>query len=579
MNLHSTKFKIISATLLCVVLVGITSNALLYNYLNEIIMEKAERIENWNLETTQRQIEQRLNDVVNLGLLCANDGKVARAMEFTSLNTLLAKRACQSAQETMNTYLRASAQVGYINKLVVFNGSGLFVQGQGNISGSMHDYETIAAGDMYKSFVETATQPYALAAAPALNKNTQAIALLGYVGGVGAKGKGAYVYIEMDMAIVMDILRPFSSDLNTIFMAPVQGDSLVLAGAAPGSLIVDLSSAQDGDVLYQNGQNYQLRKVPLAGGAFMLLSYTNLTALSRAEVKISYTAVVLGITCILISIGLAIILSNYITRPMNRLINRIKRISANDFSYDPAIEQSKDEMGEIGRVVNEMTLSIEHLLKNNEAMYTQRQNIEISLLQSQVNPHFLYNTLDSIHWMAVIQKNQGVANMTRSLVNLLKNIAKGTQSKISLREEVELLKDYVAIQAIRYLETFEFVVDIPEELYQYRIIKLTLQPLVENAIFHGIEPTGMCGTITLSAKEEGADILLQVQDNGAGIPEDILQSLMSRQGGKGKESLNGIGVSNVHTRLQLTYGKEYGLSVESRLGEFTRVVVRIPKEE
>lgn len=133
----------------------------------------------------------------------------------------------------------------------------------------------------------------------------------------------------------------------------------------------------------------------------------------------------------------------------DRLNARLRRIAANDFSFDPEIEKPQDELGQIGRTVNEMSMSIQHLLRETEEMYTQRRNIEIALLQSQVNPHFLYNTLDSIRWMAVIQKNPGIASITHSLSNLLKNIAKGTQDKITLAEELGLLQDYIAIQAVR----------------------------------------------------------------------------------------------------------------------------------
>ncbi len=226
-----------------------------------------------------------------------------------------------------------------------------------------------------------------------------------------------------------------------------------------------------------------------------------------------------------------------------------------------------------------MTMSIKHLLRETEEMYIRRKNIEIELLQSQVNPHFLYNTLDTIRWMAVIQQCPGIASTVNSLVNLLKNLAKGTQDKIPLGEELDLLNDYIAIQNVRYVETFTFVNQIPAELLGLRIIKLTLQPLVENAIFHGIEPTGECGTITLSGRLEGEDLVLTVEDDGAGIPPDKLAALLTTPRRKNRSSLNGMGVANVHKRLQLTYGKSYGLTVESELGKYTRVHIRLPKEE
>ena len=262
----------------------------------------------------------------------------------------------------------------------------------------------------------------------------------------------------------------------------------------------------------------------------------------------------------------------------DRLNARLRRIAANDFSFDPEIEKPQDELGQIGRTVNEMSMSIQHLLQETEEMYTQRRNIEIALLQSQVNPHFLYNTLDSIRWMAVIQKNPGIASITHSLSNLLKNIAKGTQDKITLAEELGLLQDYIAIQAVRYVEMFTFVDEVPQELYACRIVKLTLQPLVENAIFHGIEPTGECGTITLTGRAEGDGLYLCVEDDGAGIEPERLATILTAESKRSGSSMNGIGIANVHKRLQLIYGRQYGLTVESEPGRYTRVTVHIPRE-
>lgn len=292
-----------------------------------------------------------------------------------------------------------------------------------------------------------------------------------------------------------------------------------------------------------------------------------------------FTITVTLCSVILVGFCSLTILSRFLTRPIDKLIRRIRRISENDFSFDPEIERSRDEVGEIGRVVNEMSLSLKLLLEETQERAEQQKNIEIALLQSQVNPHFLYNTLDSIHWMAVIQKSAGISQMTKSLSNLLKNLAKGTQDHITLREELALLGDYVAIQMIRYTEAFEVVNRIPEALLDCRVLKFTLQPLVENAIFHGIEPTGRFGTITLDGRTDGRFLYLSIRDNGVGIPPEALKALLAASAGhKSKGALNGIGVGNVDQRLKLVYGPECGLTYESAVGEYTKVTVKILRE-
>ena len=227
-----------------------------------------------------------------------------------------------------------------------------------------------------------------------------------------------------------------------------------------------------------------------------------------------------------------------------------------------------------------MALHIQELLTQMEQMYEQRKNIEISLLQSRINPHFLYNTLDSIRWMAVIQKSRNIEQITRALENLLRNVAKGTDDKISLRQELALVEDYVHIQKVRYVEVFDYLCQVPEELLSCSIVKFTLQPIVENAIFHGVEPKGEFGEIRISARSgSDGDLFLTVEDNGVGMTPEELQKLKDNLQNHNKNSLNGMGVANVDARLKLIYGPSYGLLYESAPGEYTRVTIHIPREE
>ncbi|MBL4937161.1 sensor histidine kinase [Clostridium sp. YIM B02515] len=579
MNLHSTKFKIIANTILCVLLVGVISNWLLYNYFNNIIIEKAKKMDQLNLDTVNNQIRQHISDVFNLGMLCANDDSISYASKYTSIETIPSKEAALRAQEKLTLYLRSSAAERYAAKIAVFNNSGLLLQSSTHYSGTLSDFNLITTSSAFISFTNASNnQPFIICLSQSIvHPNQQALVFISNVSGPGAKKNNAYIYAEFDIEILKDVLEPFS-DLQNIFISSASGKNILTFGNHPIPFDADLSKVKNGDHILYNGQNYLINLVPFEDADLVLCTYSNITALSRTDGNMLYTVIVVVITCILISIAIAIILSNYITRPINRLIFRIRRISNNDFSYDPSIEQSQDEIGQIGRVVNKMAMNIDQLISETKSMYEKQKNIEISLLQSQVNPHFLYNTLDSLYWMAIIQKNTGVANMTRSLVNLLRNIAKGTQDKITLGEEIQLLEDYIAIQSVRYVEVFEFLNEVPEALLENKIIKLTLQPLVENAIFHGIEPTGKYGIIKLKAREEDGDVLITVEDNGSGMTQEQCDSLLTDTSSKNNSSLNGIGVSNVHTRLQLTYGNGYGLSVVSEKDKYTCVTVRIPKE-
>lgn len=168
--------------------------------------------------------------------------------------------------------------------------------------------------------------------------------------------------------------------------------------------------------------------------------------------------------------------------------------------------------------------------------------------------------------------------MVKSLVNLLRNISKGVSDKISLAEELALLDDYVSIQSIRYMGSFEYVCRVPQELRQYKVLKFTLQPVLENAIFHGVMPKGSLGTITVDAYEEGNLLVITVTDDGVGMTAEQAAAALRTGDRADQSSMTGIGLGNVNRRLKMTYGKGAGLTIDSAVGEYTRVFVRVGRE-
>lgn len=205
-----------------------------------------------------------------------------------------------------------------------------------------------------------------------------------------------------------------------------------------------------------------------------------------------------------------------------------------------------------------------------------RQDLEYQMLQSQINPHFLYNSLNSIKWMATIQNAHGIAEMTTSLSHLLKSIAKGQQLLVPLNEELSLVRDYFVIQKYRYGGAVTLEEDLEPGLDEIPIPRFTLQPLLENAIFHGIEPKGGAGTVVLCARHTGGTLTLTVTDNGVGMEPEQASALLAGQRDGSGGLFQQIGLYNVHRRIQYEFGPDYGLSVESEPGVYTRVTVRLP---
>lgn len=578
-NLKSVRFKIVVYTTLCLAAVGLASNLYLYTYMNGIIEYKAESIDNLYFDTIQMQLDTRFSQMRDLAALCKSNTEVTRLLNNASMASLSVKKTAMQAQNVLNEYLHSFNLDGYVNKLIAFNESGVMVQAVAQVDGALGDYHNLMTGGNFATLAQSDAPAFSLMLPSITPYRGESLAGLFPLNTPPGRGGACYIYIELKPQIVLDTLAPYAK-LNPIF-AGTANNKLLLEKLWAGAQFAaaDLTGVEDGAVLHSDSASYKVHVRSLSSTALKLYNCTDLSAISVDDQKMGYTIAVVILSVLVVSVCLVLIISSSITSPIKRLIARIRRIAANDFSYDPEIERSGDEIAEIGKVINEMMMSITALLRENDEQNELRRNIEISLLQSQVNPHFLYNTLDSIHWMAVIQKSPGISQMTQSLSHLLKNLAKGTQDRIPLSEELSLLKDYVSIQAIRYLEAFDVIIEVPEDLLSCRIIKFTLQPLVENAIFHGIEPTGMCGIITVRAWEEADCILITVHDTGKGMSEEAMARLLSSAPHeKNTASLNGIGVYNVDQRLKLVYGKAYGLSFASELGKYTCVTVKIPKE-
>lgn len=579
------KWKLILASVLCTAAVSLFGNLFLYYRMNTMLLQKADSINAIHLATLSSQLNGYLEDLSYLGNLSANDLQVVSALEWRGNSTAAMRQAIQ-AQNRLNAY-RASSPIGdAVYQITALNTDGRIISGVGTTMGTPQDYQLIVEQPAFQQMSQQAPQKGAMVyITPSIHisggQHPYVVALLCPVRGLGSTAGHGYLYIELGLELFSSVLTPYESwsslyiaDSDTLLFAPPQGEGDTLP--APAALI---DAAAGSSALKLSGREYHVTAVPLNNAGLSLYSCEEMDVLDDDGAQTRMAVLTVLLSSLVLTVVLAFLLATYLSEPIRLLNARLHRIAENDFSYDPVIEQANGELGQIGRTVNEMTMSIENLLRTQQQGYEHRRRIEIQLLQSQVNPHFLYNTLDSIRWMAVIQKSPGIEKMTRCLSNLLKNIAKGTQDKITVQEELALLHDYVEIQSVRYMEAFSFADQVPESLYGCHIIKLTLQPLVENAIFHGIEPTGEAGTITVSGREDGKDLLLYVTDDGAGIPADTLAELLTTERPRSHASLNGIGVYNVHRRLQMLYGSDYGLTIESEPGCGTCVTVRIPKEE
>ena len=305
---------------------------------------------------------------------------------------------------------------------------------------------------------------------------------------------------------------------------------------------------------------------------------------SERQVRL-FILILVAVLIGLIAIGLVMVkmMNDLIHRPLSRIRTKIGRISEGDFSRDDSIE-ADHEIGEIGKGINDLSESVSKLLDSRVESEKQKRDLEYKMLQSQINPHFLYNTLNSIKMMSQAQGATGITEMTTSLASLLRSISKGTSLLVPISEELSLVKHYFTIQNLRYGGMIRLNVRVDDEsISDALILKFTLQPLVENAIFHGLEPKGGIGSIDLHVRlltdDDGKNnICIDVRDDGVGIPKEQCQTLLNDRGSENRsEFFREIGISNVHKRLQYEFGEQYGLFIESEEGKYTNIRVLIPE--
>ncbi len=298
-----------------------------------------------------------------------------------------------------------------------------------------------------------------------------------------------------------------------------------------------------------------------------------------ASRKPLYLIIIIAVTLLIMLIGilLSVILYKIINVPVGKIQKKLERVSAGDFSRDESIEW-KHELGDIGRGINALSQNIERLMEERIQDEKDKKDLEYKMLQSQINPHFLYNTLNSIKWMAVTQGADGIAEMTTALSRLMRSIAKGTKILIPLRHELELVSDYFTIQQYRYGGSLKMNITVDDEdLYECLIIKFTMQPIVENAIFHGIEPKQTPGVIDIHVyKNNDCCICIDIRDNGVGISSDKIKEIFSKHPSGKTQLFREIGIANIQKRIQYEFGSRYGIIIESELGEYTKMTICIP---
>lgn len=399
-------------------------------------------------------------------------------------------------------------------------------------------------------------------------------------------------YSEKGMIILKvnrDKLASVYSDLSTEFMESISilsQDNRWIIGTEKESL----TSQEDKWVMAQDEEwSYQIDKknqtliayMNLQGTPWKIITKTSLEQLFSEEMDhFRFIFVLIMASTVLILSIFSILMAMDILEPIHRLVHSIKKVEEENIHEEVFVDR-EDELGYLSKCFNKMSLEIDNLLNRVYKEQLTRKESELKALQAQINPHFLFNTLESINWMAQLNNVPEIRDMVTSLGALMEaSIGKGSPM-VPLSKELKYIDSYLLIMKNRYGERLSYESSIDKTLLHYEVPKLILQPLVENAIYHGIDKSRKKGLIKLTIQREESGIYIEIMDNGKGMLAEEVEEMNKMFEEDNHDYLLGtnrrsIGLVNVNGRIKLFFGQAYGLQLESVYESYTKMKLHIP---
>lgn len=305
-----------------------------------------------------------------------------------------------------------------------------------------------------------------------------------------------------------------------------------------------------------------------------IVTVNNVNEIALARQQIFVILLFIFIISFIVTIIVSLVISRRISRPLNELKKTMFKVENGDF-YTKVEVSGQKEVVRLSKSFNSMLDEIRKLMKEVVNEQKEKRKTELKALQNQINPHFLYNTLDSIVWLAENHRSEDVITTVVALARFFRiSISRG-ETFIPVKDEISHIQNYLTIQKIRYVDKFEYTFEVDQEIYDYKVMKLILQPIVENAIYHGVGDD--TEHISIRAVKEGDFLVFEVQNTGYGITEERINEIYEIL--KGTHSKSSVGMRNVYLRLKLFYGEEADIVIKSTLDEMTCIRLLMPAKQ
>jgi len=382
-----------------------------------------------------------------------------------------------------------------------------------------------------------------------------------------------YLYDDKDCVYICDSMGRviLSIDKNHIITDEILGDA---ASALNGS-------RNTNKVIFAGGERYLVSAYNISKLSVLdldmlrVIHFTNYNQIEEQVSGISGKINVYLAAGFALSVFASLAISRYVVRPVNMLVKQIDNYSIEDEVIMLDTKRS-DEIGRLNRSYKEMSRKIKKLFEDLNHEYTIKEQYRYESMRAKINPHFLFNTLNTIRWMAIIRKADNITETIDALAGMLSYSMSKEGELVRLQDELDNIKNYVFIQNCRYGEKYQVEISVDEALLPLKVVRFILQPIVENAVIHAFKDYEGIGKIRIYGELTEGALKLYVEDNGNGMSYEQIQHLIMHEGNKNGEKSTGIGYANVDERIHVAYGSGYGLSVESSPGNGVKVIYTMP---
>ena len=539
---------------------------------------------NQAIDFSKQAVAQSANEINTLFNNCKKTCTLIASELFVQEN--LRKKLPSDIKQRYSEELDINNRLNLISSYIIDDVYGIYVIGDNGAEYKSNSYKLISdnlnQSEFYKTTIQGGTEIWFRS----INGSQISTSIYGYnfltvTLPIKDKATGKYlgvVAVDILESTLLKRINDSSLGENGYLFYMDENNNQVVSTAFNADYVPELSRGKmikDNDTQYfiMGNQKYIMVSNDTTS-KWKVAALISINTIQGKSTSITILIVILTAIISILIILISIQTSNSFSKPIKELMNSMKRISKGDWTAKTTI-YSQNELGQMAMGFNQMVNKLNEQRQRILKEQSQLRKAQLDILQSQINPHFLYNTLDLIIWMARNKRKDEIISIVYSLTKLLRiSLSKGSDI-ISLEDEITHIESYLTIQSIRYKDVIHYKIKVPDELKPYRIPKLTLQPIVENAIYHGLKETAEGGTIFIEAQETDNTLLLIVQDNGRGMDPSKEKSINDMFLNPAMKF--GFGLNNVNERIKLHFGKDYGIEVSSQINVGTEVKIRIPK--